>query len=100
MGLCGPVVSLSSGAPYESRYVDSDNGMGGTDLGTDCPTTTSDSNSDIELSDSDSNSDIELSDSDSNSDSELSDSDSNSDSELSDSGTRLPTWSVKSSVGN
>jgi hypothetical protein len=94
VGLCGPVVSLSSGAPYESRYVDSDNGMGGTDLGTDCPTTTSDSNSDSELSDS------ELSDSDSNSDSELSDSDSNSDSELSDSGTRLPTWSVKSSVGN
>ena len=35
MGLCGPVVSLSSGAPYESRYADSDNGMGGTDLGTD-----------------------------------------------------------------
>ena len=40
------------------------------------------------------------SDSDSNSDIELSDSDSNSDSELSDSGTRLPNWSVKSSVGN
>jgi hypothetical protein len=38
VGLCGPVVPLSSGAPYESQYADSDNGMGGTALGTDCPT--------------------------------------------------------------
>jgi hypothetical protein len=39
-GLCGPVVPLSTGAAYESAsYADTDdNGIGGTALGTDCPT--------------------------------------------------------------